>query len=80
MTAPICYRPLSTAFTTRLLALVALVCIPLWSEAAVVAGALPAGVAHPSTADTAHVAEPKTELDAWHAAKLMGMGLTSSHT
>jgi hypothetical protein len=79
MTLPICNRPLSTAFTTRLLALVALVCILPWSEAAVVRGTVLAGAAHPSTADTAHVAEPMTELDAWHAAKLMGTGLTSSH-
>jgi hypothetical protein len=79
MTVPIFNRPLSTAFTTLSLALVAPAYIPLWCEAAVVAGALPAGVAHPSTADTAHVAGPMTELDAWHAAKLMGMGLTSSH-
>lgn len=38
----------------RFLALVALICIPPWSEAAVAAGAAPAGVAHPSVADTAH--------------------------
>jgi aryl-phospho-beta-D-glucosidase BglC (GH1 family) len=80
MKVPICNRALSAAFTTRLLALVALVCVPSWSEAAVVAGAVPAGVAHPSTADTAHAAEPMTELDAWHAAKLMGMGINIGNT
>lgn len=53
----------------RFLALVALVCIPPWSE-----------VARPSTVDTAHAVEPIAELDAWHAAKLMGMGVNIGNT
>jgi endoglucanase len=62
------------------LALVALFCIPHWSEAAVVAGAGPAGVARPSIGDSAHAVEPIAELDAWHAAKLMGMGVNIGNT
>ena len=53
----------------RFLALVALVCIPPWSE-----------VPRPSTVDTAHTVEPIAELDAWHAAKLMGMGVNIGNT
>lgn len=48
----------------RFLALVALVCIPPWCAAA----------------DAAHAAEPMAELDAWHAAKLMGMGVNIGNT
>lgn len=44
-----------------------------------VAGTAPAGVAAPSSADSTHT-EPMSELEAWHAARLMGMGVNIGNT
>jgi endoglucanase len=67
-------------FLACFVALVALVCIPTWSEAADGAGAAAAGVAHPSTTNAAPASEPMAELDAWHAATLMGLGVNIGNT
>jgi endoglucanase len=64
----------------RFLALVALICIPPWSDAAVRAETVPPGAAGPSLASAAHVVEPMAELDAWHAAQLMGVGVNIGNT